>query len=139
MITIAIADCWRKRTMSQSGWHSSICWSKRKPKTGFRSKSSAPRFLGSGCKAAPKPASQIAEVIAGGETAPPARAFSSEVARGSRIENASKQKAGVVSALADFLRKGIAQTDGPVEHRRSRRRIAVADKIALPLELHDVA
>jgi len=43
------------------------------------------------------------------------------------------------SALAtDFLRKGIAQADGSVEHRAVRRGIGVAHEIALPLELHHV-
>ena len=40
------------------------------------------------------------------------------------------------SALAaDFLRKGIAQADGPVKHWMFRRRILIAHKITLPFEL----
>src|SRR5882672_12405535 len=36
----------------------------------------------------------------------------------------------------DFLCKGIAQADGPVEHQASGRRIPIAHEIALPFELH---
>src|SRR5277367_7144332 len=40
------------------------------------------------------------------------------------------------SSLADFLRKGVAQSYGSVQHQALRRRIFVADEITLPLELH---
>src|SRR4051794_7433446 len=44
------------------------------------------------------------------------------------------------SALAaDFLRKGVAQADGAVEHGLAGRGILVAHEIALPLELHHLA
>src|ERR1700684_2893235 len=42
-------------------------------------------------------------------------------------------------SLADFLRKGVAQSYGSVQHQAPRRRIFVADEIALPLELHGLA
>src|SRR5258708_9651205 len=50
-----MADYWRKRTMSQSGWLSSICWSTKKPRTNSRDKPFAAGLQSWGCRRRNKP------------------------------------------------------------------------------------
>src|SRR4051794_38205718 len=69
--------------------------------------------------------------------APPQHAILLGTTRHQKANGEAPPATGGLAFAADFLGEGIAQADGPVEHRLVGRRIRIAHEITLSFELDD--